>query len=47
MRLVTTGDKLQIRQSYIAALYPKLIKPLIEKGSVSAVISILLAANGG
>ncbi len=35
MRLTTTGDKLQIRQSYIPALHPRIVKPLVDVGAVS------------
>ena len=35
MRLKVTGDKEEIRQQYIPSLYPSLIKPLIDRGSVS------------
>jgi replication factor C subunit 1 len=35
MRLVTTGDKMQIRQSYIPALFPRVVGTLAEEGVVS------------
>ena len=35
MRLRVSGDKPEIRQQYIPALWPKLIKPLIDTGAVS------------
>jgi len=33
MRLVVTSDKPQIRQTYVPALYPRLVTPLIKDGS--------------
>ncbi|GAA5889227.1 hypothetical protein JCM6882_000680 [Rhodosporidiobolus microsporus] len=33
MRLRVSGDKREIRQSYIPALYPKLVNPLVEEGA--------------
>ncbi|KAG8963841.1 hypothetical protein FRC03_002525, partial [Tulasnella sp. 419] len=33
MRLKVSGDKNEIRQTYIPALYPTLIKPLVEDGA--------------
>ncbi|KAF8318220.1 DNA replication factor C, large subunit [Clavulina sp. PMI_390] len=33
MRLKVSGDKMEIRQSYIPALFPKIVMPLMEKGS--------------
>ena len=35
MRLKVSGDKLEIRQSYIPELYPHIVQPLVEEGSVS------------
>lgn len=35
MRLRVSGDKPEIRQQYIPAMWPKLVKPLIDIGSVS------------
>jgi replication factor C subunit 1 len=35
MRLKVSGDKSEIRQSYIPALYPSIVQPLIDEGSVS------------
>ena len=35
MRLKVSGDKHEIRQSYIPALFPHLVKPLIDEGAVS------------
>ncbi|KIK67053.1 hypothetical protein GYMLUDRAFT_37086 [Collybiopsis luxurians FD-317 M1] len=40
MRLKVSGDKNEIRQSYIPALYPHIVLPLIDEGS-SAVDSII------
>jgi hypothetical protein len=34
MRLKVSGDKHEIRQSYIPALYPHVVKPLIDRGAV-------------
>ncbi|GAA5961864.1 hypothetical protein JCM21900_006467 [Sporobolomyces salmonicolor] len=33
MRLRVSGDRREIRQSYLPTLFPKLVQPLIEKGS--------------
>jgi len=35
MRLKVSGDKNEIRQSYIPALFPHIIKPLMDVGAVS------------
>ena len=34
MRLKVSGDKSEIRQSYIPALFPHIVKPLIDVGVV-------------
>ena len=34
MRLKVSGDKSEIRQSYIPALFPHIVKPLIDVGAV-------------
>jgi hypothetical protein len=34
MRLKVSGDKNEIRQSYIPALFPHIIKPLMDVGAV-------------
>lgn len=34
MRLKVSGDKSEIRQSYIPALFPHIVKPLADEGSV-------------
>ena len=34
MRLKVSGDKSEIRQSYIPALFPHIVKPLIDMGVV-------------
>lgn len=34
MRLKVSGDKAEIRQSYIPSLFPHIVKPLTEKGAV-------------
>ena len=34
MRLRVSGDKSEIRQSYIPSLFPHLVQPLMEKGAV-------------
>ena len=41
MRLKVSGDKAEIRQSYIPALYPHIVEPLIDDGSVSIAIRFL------
>jgi len=35
MRLKVSGDKSEIRQAYIPALYPHIVKPLMDVGTVS------------
>ena len=35
MRLKVSGDKSEIRQSYIPELYPHIVQPLVEEGAVS------------
>ncbi|KAJ8516409.1 hypothetical protein ONZ45_g6270 [Pleurotus djamor] len=35
MRLKVSGDKSEIRQSYLPALYPYIVKPLIDEGSAA------------
>lgn len=35
MRLHVSGDKSEIRQSYIPAMFPHIVKPLMEEGAVS------------
>lgn len=35
MRLKVSGNKAEIRQSYIPALLPRLVRPLIDEGAVS------------
>ncbi|KAJ8591861.1 DNA replication factor C, large subunit [Rhizopogon salebrosus TDB-379] len=35
MRLKVSGDKHEIRQSYIPALYPHVVKPLIDRGAAA------------
>ena len=35
MRLKVSGDKSEIRQSYLPALFPHIVKPLIDVGAVS------------
>jgi hypothetical protein len=37
MRLKVSGDKAEIRQSYIPALFPHIVQPLMDEGSVSHV----------
>jgi replication factor C subunit 1 len=34
MRLKVSGDKFEIRQSYLPALFPHIVSPLIESGAV-------------
>ncbi|CAE6420324.1 Replication factor C subunit 1 Short=Replication factor C1 [Rhizoctonia solani AG-1 IB] len=43
MRLKVSGNKAEIRQSYIPSLLPRLVRPLIEEGSngVPSVIEIM------
>lgn len=36
MRLKTSGDRKEIRQSYLPTLFEKLVKPIQERGTVSA-----------
>lgn len=35
MRLKVSGNKAEIRQSYLPALFPHIVKPLIDDGAVS------------
>lgn len=41
MRLKVSGDKNEIRQSYVPALFPHIVQPLIDRGAVSTSISVL------
>lgn len=41
MRLKVSADKLELRQSYVPALFPYLVKPLMTNGVVSRFISML------
>lgn len=34
MRLKLSADKLEVRQSYIPALFPYVVKPLMDEGAV-------------
>lgn len=34
MRLKVSGDKAEIRQSYLPSLFPHVVQPLMEKGAV-------------
>ena len=43
MRLKVSGDKSEIRQSYIPALFPHIVKPLIDVGVVRIFFSIFYA----
>lgn len=38
MRLKVLGDKVEIRQSYVPALFAHIVKPLVDEGAVSVVI---------
>ena len=38
MRLKVSGDKSEIRQSYIPALFPHIVLPLQEEGAVCSVV---------
>lgn len=42
MRLRISGDRKEIRQSYVPTLFPRLVIPLQERGNVS----ILLNSSG-
>lgn len=37
MRLKVSGDKSEIRQSYLPALFPHIVKPLMDVGAVRTV----------
>jgi len=41
MRLKVSGDKSEIRQSYIPALFPHIVKPLIDVGVVCSFFRLL------
>lgn len=48
MRLKVSGDKAEIRQSYLPALFPHVVQPLVDDGVVSFTSRIChgLPANG-
>lgn len=35
MRLKVSSDKAEIRQSYVPALFPYIVRPLVDEGAVS------------
>jgi hypothetical protein len=41
MRLKVSGDKSEIRQSYLPALFPHIVKPLIDVGAVCLIDGLL------
>jgi replication factor C subunit 1 len=41
MRLKISGNRTEIRQSYIPALFPYLVKPLMNEGAVCNITSLL------
>lgn len=48
MRLKVSGDKHEIRQSYIPALFPHIVKPLMDVGAVCLVRFLpLICINEG
>ena len=48
MRLKVSGDKAEIRQSYLPALFPHVVQPLMDDGVVSSISRICsgMLANG-
>jgi replication factor C subunit 1 len=46
MRLKTSADKLELRQSYIPALFPYIVKPLMTNGVVRMIITFFGAIVG-
>jgi hypothetical protein len=44
MRLKVSGDKTEIRQSYVPALFPWIVKPLVDEGSVGSLIGFELVS---
>lgn len=44
MRLKVSGDKTEIRQSYIHVSFPWIMKPLVDEGSVGSLIGFKLVA---
>lgn len=45
MRLKVSGDKPEIRQQYIPTLFTRIVKPLMDVGSVSATIEEIGAST--
>jgi len=41
MRLKVSGDRREIRQSYLPTLFPRLVEPLQERGAVSPTSSVV------
>lgn len=48
MRLVVSGDRTEIRQSYVPAMYSHIVRPLVEDGAVCRIFVVhrmLLSAD--
>lgn len=46
MRLMVSGDRMEIRQSYVPAMYSHIVRPLVEDGTVRALVCcIILSIN--
>ena len=43
MRLKVSSDKQELRQSYIPALFPHIVKPLMDEGVVSITLHSLMS----
>src|ERR1700722_2941517 len=43
MRLKASGDKSEIRQSYLPALFPHIVEPLIDEGAVRIISCCLFS----
>lgn len=45
MRLKVSGDKSEIRQSYLPALFPHIVKPLMDVGAVGEIVNERCSGN--
>jgi replication factor C subunit 1 len=45
MRLKVSGDKSEIRQSYLPALFPHIVRPLMDVGAVSLMMNTFIVAD--
>lgn len=42
MRLKVSGDKNEIRQSYVPALFPHIVQPLMDRGAVRTLLFVYI-----